>query len=273
MRSSSVTSSCIRSSARLSNPRSVISLLANIVSLTSLRALRTCSVATGASTACRDCTCTHQGRDKTTEAVRRTPAQAARSFSENLLECARASRHRGHPAGARRRLGSEDAGLRHRPARGLRRDRGRGRRGRRRRPCCTSGSPARGATAASRCWRPSSAPRRSTATATASRSRPTRRLLAAARRALPEALALPIGTSARVGGTSGMAVEAMEGHAVLSACLDEGVPALELRVISNEIERARPRALALRRRVRRAGARDGARDPRARALLVEIGRT
>ena len=30
----------------------------------------------------------------------------------------------------------------------------------------------------------------------------------------------------------------MEGHAVLAACMDEGVPALELRVISNEIEEA-----------------------------------
>jgi len=65
---------------------------------------------------------------------------------------------------------------------------------------------------------------------------PDARLLAAARRALPDAVALPIGTSARVGGTSGTTVEAMEGHAVLSACLDEGVPALELRVVSNEIE-------------------------------------
>lgn len=65
---------------------------------------------------------------------------------------------------------------------------------------------------------------------------PDARLLAAARGALPDALTLPIGTSARVGGTSGTTVEAMEGHAVLSACLDEGVPALELRVISNEIE-------------------------------------
>jgi futalosine hydrolase len=65
---------------------------------------------------------------------------------------------------------------------------------------------------------------------------PDPRLLAAAKRALPEAFVLPIGTSARVGGTSGVAVEAMEGHAVLSACLDEGVPALELRVVSNEIE-------------------------------------
>jgi futalosine hydrolase len=67
---------------------------------------------------------------------------------------------------------------------------------------------------------------------------PDARLLALARRALPDALALPIGTSARVGGTSQVAVEAMEGHAVLSACLDEGVPALELRVVSNEIEEA-----------------------------------
>jgi futalosine hydrolase len=65
---------------------------------------------------------------------------------------------------------------------------------------------------------------------------PDLRLLAAARRALPEALALPIGTSARIGGTDGVDVEAMEGHAVLAACMDEGVPALELRVVSNEIE-------------------------------------
>jgi futalosine hydrolase len=65
---------------------------------------------------------------------------------------------------------------------------------------------------------------------------PAARLLAAARRALPDALALPIGTSGRVGGTSGVAVEAMEGFSVLAACLDEGVPALELRVVSNEVE-------------------------------------
>jgi futalosine hydrolase len=66
--------------------------------------------------------------------------------------------------------------------------------------------------------------------------RPAARLLEAARRALPAALALPIGTSAHVGGTANVNVEAMEGHAVLSACLDEGVPAFELRVVSNEIE-------------------------------------
>jgi nucleoside phosphorylase len=65
---------------------------------------------------------------------------------------------------------------------------------------------------------------------------PAAKLLAAARRALPDAFALPIGTSAHVGGSSGVTVEAMEGFAVLAACLDEGVPSLELRVISNEVE-------------------------------------
>jgi futalosine hydrolase len=67
---------------------------------------------------------------------------------------------------------------------------------------------------------------------------PDARLLAAAQRAVPAALLLPIGTSAHVGGTSGTDVEAMEGHSVLAACLDEGIPALELRVVSNEIEEA-----------------------------------
>ena len=65
---------------------------------------------------------------------------------------------------------------------------------------------------------------------------PSAKLLAAARRAVPAALALPIGTSARVGGSSGVSVEAMEGFAVLAACQDEGVPVLELRVVSNEVE-------------------------------------
>ena len=45
---------------------------------------------------------------------------------------------------------------------------------------------------------------------------------------------LPIGTSARVGGGAGRAeVEAMEGFAVLRAAAAAGVPALELRAISN----------------------------------------
>ena len=61
-------------------------------------------------------------------------------------------------------------------------------------------------------------------------------LLARARSALPEARALPIGTSAAVGGTTGTDVEAMEGFAVLRACALAGVPAVELRVVANEIE-------------------------------------
>jgi len=63
--------------------------------------------------------------------------------------------------------------------------------------------------------------------------RPDATLLEHARRALPDAQVLPIGTSARVGGTSGCTVEAMEGFAVLRACAAAGVPALELRVVSN----------------------------------------
>jgi nucleoside phosphorylase len=63
-------------------------------------------------------------------------------------------------------------------------------------------------------------------------------LLAAARRALPGAHVLPIGTSASVGGTHGVEVEAMEGFAVLRAAELAGVPALELRAISNEVDEA-----------------------------------
>jgi nucleoside phosphorylase len=47
---------------------------------------------------------------------------------------------------------------------------------------------------------------------------------------------LPIGTSAHVGGTSACEVEAMEGFAVLRACELAGVPAVELRAISNAID-------------------------------------
>jgi futalosine hydrolase len=61
-------------------------------------------------------------------------------------------------------------------------------------------------------------------------------LLAAARRALPDAVVLPIGTSARVAGTSGCSVEAMEGFAVLRAAQLAGVPAIEVRAVSNEID-------------------------------------
>ena len=60
-------------------------------------------------------------------------------------------------------------------------------------------------------------------------------LVEAARRALPGALVQPIGTSARVGGASGCQVEAMEGFAVLRAAELAGVPAVEVRAVSNEI--------------------------------------
>jgi futalosine hydrolase len=65
---------------------------------------------------------------------------------------------------------------------------------------------------------------------------PDRRLVEAARTALPHARVLPIGTSGTVGGTRGRDVEAMEGFAVLRACELAGVPAVEVRAIANEIE-------------------------------------
>jgi futalosine hydrolase len=66
--------------------------------------------------------------------------------------------------------------------------------------------------------------------------RPAPTMLAAARAALPGAETLPIGTSAAVGGQAhALAVEAMEGFGVLRACALAGVPALEVRVVSNEI--------------------------------------
>jgi nucleoside phosphorylase len=60
-------------------------------------------------------------------------------------------------------------------------------------------------------------------------------LVEAARRALPEASVEPIGTSARVGGSHGCAIEAMEGYAVLRAAALAGVPAVEVRVLANAI--------------------------------------
>lgn len=60
-------------------------------------------------------------------------------------------------------------------------------------------------------------------------------LVAAARRALPDARVEPIGTSARVGGSSGCEVEAMEGYAVLRAAALAGIPAVEVRVLSNAV--------------------------------------
>ncbi len=61
-------------------------------------------------------------------------------------------------------------------------------------------------------------------------------LLAAARRALPDAPLRVIATSARVGGSVECDVEAMEGFAVLRAAQLAGVPAIEVRAISNAIE-------------------------------------
>jgi futalosine hydrolase len=61
-------------------------------------------------------------------------------------------------------------------------------------------------------------------------------LVAAVARAFPDAPRLAIGTSGRIGGTTDTDVEAMEGFAVLRAAHLAGVPAIEVRVISNEIE-------------------------------------
>ncbi len=72
-----------------------------------------------------------------------------------------------------------------------------------------------------------------------SRVEPDAALLAIAQRALPEAVALPVGTSAVVdgpcGAQPGILVEGMEGFAVLRACAVAGVPAVEVRAISNQI--------------------------------------
>jgi futalosine hydrolase len=60
-------------------------------------------------------------------------------------------------------------------------------------------------------------------------------LLDRLRSSFPEAELRPIGTSARVGGSRGVEVEAMEGFAVLRACELAGVPAVEVRVVSNAV--------------------------------------
>jgi futalosine hydrolase len=61
-------------------------------------------------------------------------------------------------------------------------------------------------------------------------------LHAAEQAALPDAFVRPIGTTARVGRGHGFDVEAMEGFAVLRAAELAGVPALELRAISNDAD-------------------------------------
>jgi len=72
------------------------------------------------------------------------------------------------------------------------------------------------------------------------RLEPDARLLAAACAALPGAPLRPIRTSASVGGfrntvSQGQLVEAMEGFGVLRAAELAGVPAVEVRAISNEL--------------------------------------
>ena len=74
------------------------------------------------------------------------------------------------------------------------------------------------------------------------RAAPDPELLGVARRALPEAHVLPIATSASVGGGMLCEVEAMEGFGVLRAAELAGVPAVELRAVSNAVdERVRSR--------------------------------
>ena len=68
------------------------------------------------------------------------------------------------------------------------------------------------------------------------RIEPDAALLARACDALPEARVLPIATCGRVGGGTACEVEAMEGFAVLRACALAGVPAVELRAVSNAID-------------------------------------
>jgi len=69
------------------------------------------------------------------------------------------------------------------------------------------------------------------------RAEPDPELLEKVREALPNALVLPIGTSGTVGGVAGgdLRVEGMEGFGVLRACALAGVPAVEIRAISNEL--------------------------------------
>jgi len=68
------------------------------------------------------------------------------------------------------------------------------------------------------------------------RALPDEALLSAASAALPDAVLSAIGTTARVGAGRVCPVEAMEGFAVLRAADIAGVPALELRAISNLVE-------------------------------------
>jgi nucleoside phosphorylase len=65
------------------------------------------------------------------------------------------------------------------------------------------------------------------------RVQPDTQLLTAVRTTLPDAHVQPIATCAKVGGGSHCDVEAMEGFGVLRAASLAGVPAVELRAVSN----------------------------------------
>ena len=68
------------------------------------------------------------------------------------------------------------------------------------------------------------------------RAHPTRACSLQRAAPLPGALVRPIATSGLVGGGRDADVEAMEGYGVLRAARDAGVPAVEVRVVSNEVE-------------------------------------
>ena len=140
-------------------------------------------------------------------------------------------------ARARPRASLRDVRVRDRAGRGGRTDRARSRRAHGRTRCFTSGS--QGLERSSPCLS-CSARRPSTRIAlgplVASRVAPNGALLARLRAVLPEAHVLPIGTSAHVGGARECEVEAMEGFGVLRACELAGVPAVELRAISNAVD-------------------------------------
>ena len=70
------------------------------------------------------------------------------------------------------------------------------------------------------------------------RESPDPALLAHVRSVLPDARVLPIATCGKVGGGSACDVEAMEGFGVLRACALAGIPAVELRVVSNHPDEA-----------------------------------
>jgi futalosine hydrolase len=67
------------------------------------------------------------------------------------------------------------------------------------------------------------------------RVEPDHALLATVRGLLPDAHVLPIATSGRVGGGTVCEVEAMEGFGVLRAAARAGVPAVEIRAVSNAV--------------------------------------